>query len=150
MHFKTSEMPGSKQRRVTADTSGRWGSPGCYKGGMQLFRGFRSLSQKASLTSCPLAGHQALGSLNLGFQVAARVRTMSPVTKLPESLCRKKRNVTDGHWRRKDDVLEMTWPKTTRSCFLVSPLSRSVVAQENLPSDSAKWSFISFSLTSSL
>ena len=74
-------------------------------------------------------GHQALGSLNLGFQVAACVRTMSPVTKLPESLCRKKRNVTDGHWRRKDDVLEMTWPKTTRSCFLVSPLSSSVVAQ---------------------
>ena len=95
-------------------------------------------------------GHQALGSLNLGFQVAARVRTMSPVTKLPESLSRKKSNVTDGHGRRKDDVLEMTWPKTTRSCFLVSPLSRSVVAQENLPSDSAKWSFISFSLTSSL
>ena len=42
-------------------------------------------------------GHQALGSLNLGFQVATRVRTMSPVAKLPESLCRKKRNVTDGH-----------------------------------------------------
>ena len=74
-------------------------------------------------------GHQALGSLNSGFQVAARVRTMSPVTKLPESLCRKKRNVTDGHWRRKDDVLEMTWPKTTTSCFPVSPPSSSVVAQ---------------------
>ena len=42
-------------------------------------------------------GHQALGSLNSGFQLAACVRTMSPVAKLPESLCRKKRNVTDGH-----------------------------------------------------
>ena len=71
-------------------------------------------------------GHQALGSLNLGFQVATCVRTMSPAAKLPESLCRKKRNVTDGHWRRRDDGLEMTQPKTTMSCFLVSPLSSSL------------------------
>ena len=37
-------------------------------------------------------GHQALGSLNSVFQVAACVRTMSPLVKLPESLCRKKRS----------------------------------------------------------
>ena len=117
---------------MTADTSGRGGSPGCYKGGMQLFRGFRSLSQKALLTSCPLAGHQALGSLNLGFQVAARVRTMSPVTKLPESVFRKKRNVTDGHWRRRDDGLETTQLKTTMSCFLISPPSTSLSSTQRI------------------
>ena len=77
-------------------------------------------------------GHQALGSLNSGFQVAARVRTMSPVTKLPESLCRKKRNVTDGHWRRRDDGLETTRPKTTMSCFLVSCPSGSLSGTQRI------------------
>ena len=78
-------------------------------------------------------GHQALGPLNSVFQVAACVRTMSPLAKLPESLCRKKRNVTDGHWRRRDDGLEMTQPKTTTSCFLVSPLSSSLSSTQRIP-----------------
>ena len=75
-------------------------------------------------------GHQALGSLNLGFQVATCVRTVSPVAKLPESLCRKKRNVTGGD---RDGGLEMTQPKTTTSCFLVSLPSSSLSSTQRIP-----------------
>ena len=77
-------------------------------------------------------GHQALGSLNLGSQVAARGRTMSPVAKLPESLCRKKRNVTDGRRRRREDGLGTTRPKTTTSCFLVSCPSGSLSSTQRI------------------
>lgn len=119
---------------MTAHTLGA--VPGCYRAGTQPVACGAGHRRPGHFLP---VGHQALGSLNLGSQVAARGRTMSPAAKLPESLCRKKKEChrwppeEKGGWAG-----GQPGQRPPLSCFLVSCSLGSLSSTENLPSGGVK------------